>query len=1451
MRQLLWYSPKNPPIEIRMGRALPTARYVLDPQPHPANAHLFHQPYAENLSALSLPAFILPLVNRAGHRVPRSTLECLDAYKALDSSVLHIEPLTLILPPGHPPILSASEHEQDIAGLWLQGVDEPVIDALCREAQLLPGLHVTDGGSVRSLGNGLNRSMYLRRLPRIIFEGRDLIADNTDVAVSMGRLFEDMVRGFADPEHAFPHIYLATGYLYHHGLVRVLRVLENPKVENIKLLFSGQTERATAARITALFDSELREGLEHADTDATWQTLYKATQDGRLELRVYTDAFLHAKLFLGWDFFDNNHRLHHARAAIGSSNLSRPGLGAGGNLELDVTIRDQDLQTQLHTWFERRWEEAAEPVPSLLHVLERHRPTPPPAFQTPGLFDVWLAGRDGRLQPSHEHLALLTRLYQDRIARLPDLSDRPFPDIPSRTIEPTGEQASGVLALVQRLEQSRIGFLADSVGLGKTVTALGTAWYLVRNRSMDAVALIAPKKLFHQWRDDARRIGFPWSVIRTVNRHTLERQSPEAAAEMLGDVGLVIVEEAHEVLRNRQNKLWRNLAEYLQSHRACRLLLVSATPWNNRREDIFNYLLLGWQRGRLLQEHFVGLDSAPLRGYLDSLFTVGSSRSASAAARMFERLPIDQYRTLFDHAFVQRTRNALAQRYGAGFMAGGTFPERRVFPHAASSEASHDQLFADLAAALDRLRLPYRDPFRALSLAVQQVAPASAPSASVTDLSESGLQQGSVILLYKRAESSVFALAVSLDNIIKRSHRFQRELEAILAAEAPDRAFEQWLDETYLRLDNPPPEFEDDSEDDSDDPSAREAFLQTLSPAEKARYNNVRSLLARLAEESSGDVLARVIEHVITHDIEPDIAQLTALRDRIDPELDERSPKAIELSRHARRAYDSGHRPLLIASYADTALRFFIRLMTQLPDARIGLALGGDEAWLHEPHTHETNPLTADEWSRAISLSAAERHTALLERANRARRCARADVLDAFAPRARGVSAERQLLLGGPIDILVGSEAISVGQNLQDSTCLIHLDLPWNPMIIEQRIGRIDRRGGGRPDPAAPEGRPVVDVHYCWSIAAIEQEVGLRRRLEQKASRAMEDTHFDELLLFELSDKLREIREARGDAGTWQSEVGRFLDERQRQLVEEQTGVQGIASAGSELDGYRLLSDWCQAHPGICATDQRRSPDRALACTMMPSLSESVPPAWLVTVELTPLTAGGQPIAGNPLYYQLPIADAGGQVNADLEAVVRALHDGGLAAPRPAMHRAVWTEELTRLDRVISAWAEAVRVEHNEDCDARAEQALGSGPRTPSDRTRQALVRARDALRDEIGRIRGLPSEHPLKRAVLAHRDKLRFLMGTALEPGQLPALLAVQDPTEVDSALAHLSALPHDFLQDDFEASFDRLCGALYQQQRTGEPLQQELELAAIDSKWAGVRARVLAATYSADRAR
>lgn len=1397
-------------LELRFTAATPPiARYALRPRPRATAHDPFHRAFQPTMHAVALPAAVLPLRTRRGDPLDPTTL-------ALpDGATRH--PIEIISPEPAGP--------RRTAALWLQGIDEATLDAI-RQAHDLPDalLITADERAVALAGPG-GPPLHLHPLPRVVLEPRDQIADNTDAALSMDHLLDAFVERFASPDNTLPELRLATGYLHRHGMRRVLDLLtRDTPPERLCILFSGQTDQTTARHLTALFSAQVRDALDEVgDEDAFVTACRAAVEAGRLDVKVYTPAFLHAKLFLGWQKRDRYGRLVGSVGVVGSSNLTAPGLTPGGNLELDVTVEDKHVTTRLADWFDRRWEEAEPPEPPLLQVIESWRPPPPPQFATPGLSTLYALGRRKQLDDPRRHLAWLAKIYRDRLERI-TITDEPAfppPGDTGATVTPKQEQIEGVHALAQRLVENRVAFLADSVGLGKTITAIGTAWHLRRREVIARPALVGPRKLFDQWAGDGRKIGAPDSLLDKVNRHTLERMEPDQAAEVLAPFDLLVVEEAHESLRNRGNKLWQHLRAHLHRHPGCKLLLISATPWNNSRDDIYNYLRLGLADGKSLEALYPGLGDPGVRNYLD-LF---STHQAASASRAFAEIPLDAWRSLFNTFFVQRTRRLLESRGLAG-----DFPQRRPRPVDIDSPKIYDDFFERLGQTLGELYLAHRDPFGALLRAVNATDATDGTDGTdaIDDTPESNLHRSLLIMLYKRAESSLFALAISLAGLRRRLAALRADLDALHDHADPIEAIREWLDGVWLNLSQETLDLADESDGD-------EPLPGFMSPAEKSRYARLTALMARIDAAHA----RRAIRHLQAQLIDPHVDRIAALAETLDFDLEDREPKAQELADLAKRHADAGHKPVLIGGYADTALRMFLRLVQKMPSRRIGLALGGGRGWLYDPERHrDAPPFDAAAFAAALAAPGLTRRDALLTGAGRAVGVQRRHLIAAFAP-----IAQAQLALDLPpdlrgVDVLVGSEAISVGQNLQDSTALIQLDLPWNPMVIEQRIGRVDRHGGGRPDPLDPAGRAIVDVHYCWSLPAIEAEIALRDKLSEKAIGAIADTEYDELLLHELRRHIDEVRAERDARPDPQAAVD-FLSAAQRELAERRTRVPDtLETGGGFIDGLRVLAGLVAAGE----VDPDAAPEPFIGTGKHRGAAGH---DWLVSLTAIPESKGG-PRSSERLHVALR-GDAG-PLDPDLLAVVEGLADPTTPSTAPRVDPGEWRRRLVALDGRIQAARADLLARHNAEVERRAAEALDPGrARDPSEKLKRLMVEARDAL----GRGLALLARQKSRLDDLRRNAKrIQFLRDTVLQPAAAFELLVGHAEAEINAELQFVKARPTDFMLDPdrFDAGFELLAGdrwrALDDSQAPGIDAGAQMALE-MDDRWTALDLKVEAACW------
>ena len=456
--------------------------------------------------------------------------------------------------------------------------------------------------------------------------------------------------------------------------------------------------------------------------------------------------------------------------------------------------------------------------------------------------------------------------------------------------------------------------------------------------------------------------------------------------------------------------------------------------------------------------------------------------------------------------------------------------------------------------------------------------------------------------------------------------------------------------------------------------------------------------------------------------------------------------------------------------------------------------------------------LTPEAWHTTLALPGPERRRQLLEGDKRARRVDRGDLLAAFAPRAQR-RPDAIHAVGGEVDILVGSEAISVGQNLQDSTALIHLDLPWNPMVLEQRIGRVDRRGGGRIE----GNRRVVDIYYCWSAAAVEGEVELRRRLLEKVRGALRDTRFDEPLLAEVWQELQKAH----DDHARKAALARVLSEGQATQVEAVTRVEGTdAWSGREVDGLRRLAQVPRA---------TGAPPRPVVAA---GLRGPAPAGWLLTLELCPLGEDGRsrrdPFLCHLALPESPSPDLG--LRSDLATVVAALTDATGPAPGPDVEVRTWTQHLYTLDTALQAAARRTLAAHNEQI----RQTLQQKPRpTASERLDRQMGAAYRTLSREVDKA------GPVRERVKA--DPRRQTLMRLLKAHQSWRLVGPDGEQLALDWLAHITTNPRRFLETDTD--FDRAWDTLFGQ--VAEDTPDQLALPAPETTWKTLQVKVLAAAW------
>ena len=610
-------------------------------------------------------------------------------------------------------------------------------------------------------------------------------------------------------------------------------------------------------------------------------------------------------------------------------------------------------------------------------------------------------------------------------------------------------QKDAATGIINKLETYNGCILADSVGLGKTFSALAVIkYYELRNRS---VLVLCPKKLADNWLNYNRnlktnifakdRFGYDVLCHTDLQRTTGESFGTPLNRVNWGNYDLVVIDESHnfrnnDAFKDRETRYQRLMNTVIREGVKTKVLMLSATPVNNRFNDLRNQLALAYEG-----------ESEKLSSKLKTEKPIEEIfRRAQATFNSWSKLPPEErtaaailnaldfdFFELLDSVTIARSRKHIQTFYSNEEF--GNFPER-LKPISFHCPLTHRPDVIGLNEIFDRLTM--------LKLSVYAPVSYILPSRLAkyetlydTEIEghgrlrqadrERSLQALMTVNLLKRLESSVEAFRLTLTKLAKNHQNTLAKIEAYRRT-GKDSGF---MDRTAAYENIEP---EDDEIPDPDDQEIGGKVRISLSDMDlpswehdlKADLTVIDSLLAEM--------------HKITPDQD---AKLQHLKEQIEKKL--------------AAPINPGNRKLLIfTAFADTANYLYANVAQDLKK-RHGLHTGkvtGTEA----PKT------TLDKSYDFQSL------------------------LTLFSP----ISKEKAAIFPNErseIDILIGTDCISEGQNLQDCDTVINYDIHWNPVRIIQRFGRIDRIGSKNA---------VIQLVNYWPDITLDEYINLRERVESR-----------------------------------------------------------------------------------------------------------------------------------------------------------------------------------------------------------------------------------------------------------------------------------------------------------------------------------------------------------------
>lgn len=575
-------------------------------------------------------------------------------------------------------------------------------------------------------------------------------------------------------------------------------------------------------------------------------------------------------------------------------------------------------------------------------------------------------------------------------------------------------QKSGAQHCLRIMQDFGVSVCADAVGLGKTRLAAAVARLSRASNGQAKIAIVAARKLHDNWKREMNELGFQDSDYELYNKNLMSRKGTGFLDDFnrYGGPDLVIIDEAHEGIRNYKNRIHKLCLQIRERDRASgrqrHFLLLTATPWNNRREDIYNIL----QPFLTRPEGFVEAGFPPEVAQWFQNRETGVEQFTDDSAL---------FRRTYKELFLQRTRQMLREAMPDLNVYARRQAEWLPVQFEPSTEQALEQIFTQFET---ELYVPFADPVRYLTGSVEQRA----------------LLQNQRRFFLQRAESSMYALDRTIVNFRGRIEQMKSRLSDL----TPDaEGLKQFLMLHYgfeTEQKQAAFDFLDDREAYDEDYEEEDDEEEIAVNQEERRQQLRRTIELAIRRLQTNPVEARRIYQSMWDACDHDLKQLEEIQALLADEF-VRDHKREQVTRQVRELVSQGQKVLLISTFSDTVLDYY-RYMTQdaeIVDRGIGMAIGSTKRYYIGNQTLQFAPHNA--------VRGGKQHTNLKRQA----------LFRLFAPTATCRNPIDRPSSHEEIRVLIGSETLSVGQNLQDADYLINIDLPWNPMTLEQRIGRIDR----------------------------------------------------------------------------------------------------------------------------------------------------------------------------------------------------------------------------------------------------------------------------------------------------------------------------------------------------------------------------------------------------------
>jgi ERCC4-related helicase len=898
-----------------------------------------------------------------------------------------------------------------------------------------------------------------------------------------------------------------TGYFSPSGLARFQEHFDDFVTEYNLVIGDLVTAEGTKEKIYQLLSDNLslKNGVNSLkDADLAIQFL----KQDKVKVKTLKPNFCHAKAYL---FEEESKDPQKNFYVIGSSNMTEAGMGLkfSSNIELNTAdFGGSNDYKELQDWFQDLWHHsyAKEDV-----IVDGKKVS----------FKEYLISliRDyhKKYTPEQIYYKVLYELFKNDFLKF-DQDPEFRAQIGSlentvvfKTLYPF--QQKGALSLIKMLRNYNGAILADAVGLGKTWQALAVMkFFQMRNHE---IILLCPKKLNQNWTKFQRKKMSRFEGDKldyTIRWHTdlqddrLERKDDGLKIEdyfQSDGSKLLVIDESHNLRNDSSSRYQFLMDEIIKKNIDIKVLLLSATPINTKLADIKNQFKLfvkGKNNGFKESLSVPSLDS--LFRESDREFTSWVNNPTENIDHLISRLG-DSFIRLTDAMVVSRTRDLIK-------IDGLDFPNNNgaINKYCTPKNIGDIDGFESLEEALPDVLAGYKPSIYAI--------PSTVKVSAVEDarIQDRFLVKMMYILMIKRFESSWKSFQITLGRIL--AHH-QNALDVSL-----DYKSSKDKKEVVVRLDGDFGISEEEMEEEEEFTlGKREIRLQDIDAQGNLDY---------FIEDVESDVSKLKLLKENLRKLEAEIQEETG-----DHSKDNKLEELIKIIREKQNSQRNGGNKKLIVftTFKDTAMYLFDELRKR-GFQQMAVVTGGKSFVAgedipfgdFEPILERFAPFTKlymeREWPEFNKNEAISDWENFLT------------WKDYISSHKASVNEKIQ----NPIDILITTDCLSEGQNLQDADLVVNYDIHWNPVRIVQRFGRIDRIGSPNMQDgiSAVNFWPTEDINTylnlqhrveirvaAMKLAGSEVPKGFNERIGEKANSEQTREFQKEKMLRQMADKIEEI----------------------------------------------------------------------------------------------------------------------------------------------------------------------------------------------------------------------------------------------------------------------------------------------------------------------------------------